>query len=641
MSKACCYTIFIICLFFYTPIFSQQPVITLQEFSTGYSGPVDIQNCGDSRLFVVQQNGYIYLCDSMGVRNPTPFLDIHTKISQSSERGLLGLAFHPDYLNNGFFFVYYTRLTDGYLRISRFSADSLNANAADPNSELILIEIPHPSYNNHNGGCLQFGPDGYLYAGTGDGGSFGDPDENAQNTKNYLGKMLRIDIDNGVPYGIPADNPFINDPDNYYPEIWSYGLRNPWRFSFDRITGDLWIADVGQNTWEEIDFMPADNGGGQNYGWDCYEGTHTYEPVNCSGTAVLTAPVYEYQHSSGSNGDCSVTGGYIYRGGQFASLYGKYIFVDYCSGKFRATSQNSDGTFATTLVGDEVISQDEFSFSSFGQDHLGELYITDVTQGKIYKLKDTTCLPVAAILSSHNGITTIDTAVCVGTELQGVYGIGLTYQWQFNGIDIPGATSSSYLADNAGSYTLWVTNAENCTNSGSVIAGETTGTSFDGLDSIYCDNDNYQPYILSGNPLGGTFSGNGIAGDTFDPDIAGIGVHTITYTYENSFGCIASYSDSAIVVTCTGDNSMATSNSLQIFPVPCKGSFSITGNNTAEKITEVSIFNLSGQPIISFQVAPSTGNILTFNVQPVADGMYLLRITSGNNFFYKKLLIEN
>jgi glucose/arabinose dehydrogenase len=193
-----------LCASFFQKSVAQLPVITLQEFSTGYTSPLDIQNCGDSRLFIVQQNGYIYTCDSNGVKNTTAFLDVHTLISQSSERGLLGLAFHPNYFENGYFYIYYTKTGDGALKISRFSVDSLNPEIADPNSELNLLTIAHPTYSNHNGGCLMFGRDGYLYVGTGDGGSFGDPSGNAQNTKKYLGKLLRIDVDNGAPYAIPG-----------------------------------------------------------------------------------------------------------------------------------------------------------------------------------------------------------------------------------------------------------------------------------------------------------------------------------------------------------------------------------------------------------------------------------------------------
>ena len=625
-------------IFTFSIAFAQSPVIALQEFSVGYSSPIDIRNCGDSRLFIVQQNGYIYIADSSGIKLTTPFLDIHTKISQSSERGLLGLAFHPSYLDNGFFYVYYTRLTDGHLRISRFSADSLNENLADPNSELILMEIPHPTFNNHNGGCLQFGPDGYLYIGTGDGGSAGDPNENAQNTVKHLGKMLRLDVDSGSPYAVPADNPFVGDPDNYYPEIWAFGLRNPWRYSFDRITGDLWIADVGQNTWEEIDFMPMGGGGGQNYGWDCYEGTHNYEPANCPPNTILTYPVYEYQHSSGSNGDCSVTGGYVYRGAQYENLFGKYLFVDYCSGKFRATTQNTDGTFTSVLVGDEVIVQDEFSFSSIGEDYLGELYVTDVTHGKIYKLTDTACVPTAHILV--NGMLPFpDSTGCTGSLLQAISGTGLTYQWQLNGTDIAGATANNYTANGAGMYTLQVTNTTGCENiSKAVSVGVPTIPEISGNDSIYCSNQSAD--ILIGIPTGGVYSGNGINGNTFDPVVAGIGSHLITYTYENEYGCIESTAVTVDVVVCTDIAINTLDNNILLFPVPSTGIIHLSGLEPVEALQEISIFTLSGILLKKVNYYPFQSDPLILNTQPIADGMYLLRITAGSSVFYKKMIIK-
>jgi glucose/arabinose dehydrogenase len=364
-------------------------VLSLQEFSSSYSNPDDIKNCGDGRLFIVEKTGTISICDSAGIKNTTPFLDVHTLISTGpgGERGLLGLAFHPDYASNGYFYIYYTKAVTGALRISRFTTDSLNPNVADPNSELNLMEIPHPTNTNHNGGCLQFGPDGYLYIGTGDGGSAGDPPNNAQNTQIYLGKLLRIDVNTGTPYAVPPDNPFVNDS-NYFPEIWAYGLRNPWRFSFDKITGDLWIGDVGQDLWEEVDYVTYPDTGGQNYGWKCYEGNHPYAPSNCTDTMQLTFPVAEYAHSEDPDGDCSETGGYVYRGTQYPNMYGKYFFVDYCSGKFRVTTKNADGTFTTELAGDELITADEFNFASFGEDRYGELYVAGITDGKIYKVAD-------------------------------------------------------------------------------------------------------------------------------------------------------------------------------------------------------------------------------------------------------------
>lgn len=629
--------IFLLLIFPFSVVLAQSPVIALQEFSAGYSSPIDIRHCGDNRLFVVQQNGYIYIADSTGAKLVTPFLDIHTKISQGSERGLLGLAFHPNYSDNGYFFVYYTRISDGHLRISRFSADSLNEDLADPASELILMEIPHP-LSNHNGGCLQFGPDGYLYIGTGDGGSAGDPDENAQNTLKYLGKMLRIDVDNGTPYEVPSDNPYVDDPDNYYPEIWAFGLRNPWRYSFDRITGDLWIADVGQNAWEEIDFMPLAGGGGQNYGWDCYEGTHNYEPSNCPPNTILTNPIFEYPHSSGLNGDCSVTGGHVYRGAQFGNLFGKYLFVDYCSGKFRATTQNTDGTFATALVGDELIVQDEFSFSSIGEDYLGELYVTDVTHGKIFKLTDTACLPTAHILVDTYLLFS-DSTACTGSLLQAIPGTGLTYQWQWNGTDIAGATSSSYTASEPGTYTLNVTNMSGCQNmSKPLLVGAPTIPEISGNDSLYCTNQAADTLI--GIPGGGVFSGSGITGSIFEPDVAGIGSHLITYTYENEFRCIETAAVTLEVAVCTNISKPDAENNLLLYPVPSAGIIHLTGLENTEPLKEISIFTLSGLPLKTVSFNSFHGDQLILNTEPIVDGMYLLKLTAGNSIYYKKLIIK-
>lgn len=619
---------------------AQSPVISLQVFSSGYSSPVDIKNCGDNRLFIVQQNGYIYWCDSAGVKNTTPFLDIHTKVLFGPERGLLGLAFHPDYANNGYFYVYYTRTTDGYLRIARYTTDSLNANVADPNSELILKEIPHPNFANHNGGGLQFGPDGYLYAGTGDGGSGGDPDENSQNTKKYLGKLLRFDVDGGSPYAIPTDNPFIADTANYYPEIWAYGLRNPWRFSFDKLTGDLWIGDVGQNTWEEIDYMPVDAGGGQNYGCDCYEGTHNYEPGNCSVGDVLTWPVYEYQHCIVSNCDCSITGGYVYRGGQYANLFGSYLAVDYCSGKFRATVQNANGTFTTSLVGDEVITQDESAFSSFGQDRYGELYVANVTNGKIYSVIDTSCLPVAQILANNINGYAIDSFICAGTQLQAVTGLSNSYQWQLNGFDIIGATSPAQMADEAGVYTVVVTNAVNCTNtSDAVTAGLPTQPAIDGIDLLYCVAQTSD--TLLGNPAGGTFSGDGMNGNVFNPSDAGIGSHIITYTYENSYGCTAMQSETIVVDACTGIQQTKDNADCIISPMPSNGSFTISFHHPVMEPIELSMFSMSGKLISENIYTASPSGSIACNVQPSADAMYLLRIKTGNAIIFRKLVIAH
>jgi glucose/arabinose dehydrogenase len=282
------------------------PQIDLQPVAVGLANPVAITNAGDGsgRLFITLQAGRIVIYDGTRVL-PTPFLDITPLVSSGGERGLLSVAFHPNYRTNGVFFVDYTN-TDGNTVIARYSV-SQDANIADPNSAAILLTITQP-FANHNGGQLQFGPDGYLYIGMGDGGSGGDPSNNAQNLGTLLGKILRIDVDGASPYAIPADNPFVGVPSTL-PEIWAYGLRNPWRFSFDRLTGDLFIADVGQDSWEEVDFQPAGSQGGENYGWRLMEGNHCYNPPTNCDPGGLTPPILEYEHGTNDANGCSISGG--------------------------------------------------------------------------------------------------------------------------------------------------------------------------------------------------------------------------------------------------------------------------------------------------------------------------------------------
>ncbi|MCA9981605.1 MAG: PQQ-dependent sugar dehydrogenase, partial [Anaerolineales bacterium] len=329
---------------------------------------------GDERLFITQQHGVINIIQN-GQVLPDPFLYIEQRVnSDGYEQGLLGLAFHPDYVNNGRFFVNYTR-GDGATVIAEFAVDPANPNRALPESERVLLTIAQP-YRNHNGGQLKFGPDGYLYIGTGDGGSADDPPNNGQRTDTLLGKMLRIDVnnDNGDPYAIPADNPFVADS-AVRDEIWATGLRNPWRFSFDRETGDLYIADVGQNMWEEINFQPAASTGGENYGWRIFEASHCYLD-DCS-TPGLTPPIFEYNHEGGH---CSVTGGYVYRGEAHPDLYGNYFLADYCSGQLWRMVQTENGWNTA------VINNVGFLVSSFGEDASGELYIIDQGAGAVYRL---------------------------------------------------------------------------------------------------------------------------------------------------------------------------------------------------------------------------------------------------------------
>jgi uncharacterized repeat protein (TIGR01451 family) len=349
--------------------------------ASGFTVSVLVTHAGDEsqRLFVVEQAGRIKIIHN-GVVLPDTFLDISEKISSGGERGLLGLAFHPDYDTNGHFYVNYTRTGDGATVIARYTV-SANPNQADPDSGTTLLTIPQP-YSNHNGGQLTFGSDGYLYIGTGDGGSSGDPQNYAQNIDSLLGKILRLDVDNGSPYAIPPDNPYFGGPGA--DEIWALGLRNPWRFSFDRATGDLYIGDVGQNQWEEIDFASADSPGGINFGWRCKEGTHTFntEPP-CDAPAflaTLTDPIAEYSHSEGQ----SVTGGFVYRGSQYPAMQGWYFYADYVEGKIWTIKQTKPGVWSQpTLLLDESI-----KISCFGEDEAGELYLCDYLGRNIRRLKD-------------------------------------------------------------------------------------------------------------------------------------------------------------------------------------------------------------------------------------------------------------
>ncbi len=368
-----------------------QPNLDLVPYASGFNAPVDIA-CEAGRLYIVEKRGVIKLLVNQNTTLPTPFLDIDARVNSSAnERGLLGLVFHPDYANNGYFYVNYND-AGGDTKISRFSVTN-NPDVADPNSELVLMTVNQP-FSNHNAGDLNFGPDGYLYIGMGDGGSGGDPGNRAQNPNELLGKMLRIDVDGGTPYAIPPDNPFILTQ-GYQNEIWAVGLRNPWRYSFDKLTGDLWIGDVGQNEWEEINFQPASSTGGENYGWRCYEGNATFNTSGCGSTGNYAFPVAVYPNNFSSG--CSLTGGYVYRGGNYPSLYGKYIYCDYCSGNFWYVEPDGNGGWNNVFLKKLA----SYNFSTFGENETGELYVAGLSDGIIYQLTDAN-QPLAVELNSFS-----------------------------------------------------------------------------------------------------------------------------------------------------------------------------------------------------------------------------------------------
>ncbi len=422
--------------------------ITLEPWATGLSSPLAMKHAGDERLFVCEQNsGLVRVLDADGniISN---FINMSSSINSSgNEQGLLGIAFHPNYSENGYFFLNYTN-NSGNTEVKRFTVSDDDPNVADPNSGLLIIRINQP-FGNHNAGDLEFGPDGYLYLPMGDGGSAGDPQNNAQNTTSYLGKILRLDVDgDDFPsdanrnYAIPPDNPFL-DQSNILDEIWAIGMRNPWRFSFDRETQDMWIADVGQNAFEEINMQPADSDGGENYGWRCYEGFNEYNTSGCESSESYTDPILEFNQSE--YGWCSISGGYVYRGEQYPLLQGYYLVTDYCGPTFYAVRQNALGNWVAELVNDQFSGFN--GVVGFGEDFNGELYAIKISNGTIYRVEEPCSASIPVILEDGPLLTS---------------SAGQSYQWLLDGNLIEGATEQSYLTEETGTYSVVVDNGNGC-----------------------------------------------------------------------------------------------------------------------------------------------------------------------------------
>jgi uncharacterized protein (TIGR03437 family) len=376
-----------------TPAMRAQDVLGAVRFAPiaqGRTRPLSITHAGDGsgRLFIVEQGGKIFVHNGESVLE-TPFLDISSKVSGGSEQGLLGLAFHPNYEQNGLFYLNYTD-TAGDTVIARYQVSG-DANVANADSETVLIHQDQP-FANHNAGELQFGPDGFLYFGLGDGGSGGDPGNRAQTLSTLLGKMLRIDVDSGTPYAIPPSNAFRNQQ-GARPEIWAYGFRNPWRFSFDRATGDMFIGDVGQDTVEEIDFQPASSAGGENYGWRRMEGNLCFNPSSNCNDGTLTLPILTYANAA----SCSITGGYRYRGRQYPQLNGLYFYGDYCTGIVHVAAQQQARTWADVDTLDT-----SFAISTFGEDEQGELYVADHSGGVVYRIETDHPAPRLSTITPRN-----------------------------------------------------------------------------------------------------------------------------------------------------------------------------------------------------------------------------------------------
>lgn len=519
---------------------AQVPSINMVTLATGYSSPVDIKNCGDNRLFIAEQAGYIRILYKDGTKQTTPFLNIDPLVnSAGNEQGLLSLAFSPNYKQDGYFYVNYINGTgNGSTRISRFSVMANDSTQADPNSEKILLTFSHP-YTNHKGATLMFGQDGYLYDTQGDGGSGGDPQGNGQNKNTYLGKILRIDVSNpDTTYTIPADNPFVGQP-NVKEEIWAYGVRNPWRCSFDRIAGDMWIGDVGQDAYEEVDFQSVTSAGGENYGWRCREGLHAYNSSGCAGLTFVD-PIFEMPQSGTTN--CSITGGYVYRGAQYSNLFGLYLHSDFCSGRIWSTRNLGNNTFDTDSPTVYVNGTQSFltnNIGTFGQDNLGELYIGGRANGRIYRITETTnCNPVAFI-SLQDTITG-----CSPVTVSALKGDTLSYEWYNSNGAISGATAYQYAAAQSGWYKVRVSKTQNagCQSMSDSVYVQLTDTTVitpgTGI-TTFCKNS--QPVVLNGylQPAGGNYTGTATTNNTFNPALS-TGTNTnVVYTYTNQFECVS------------------------------------------------------------------------------------------------------
>ncbi len=584
----------------------------------------------DGLYYVAQQNGIItgiHFISDVPIIQWVVALDIQDRVNDSgNERGLLGMAFHPDFPDTPYVFVNYTG-EGGTTYISRFTfmqqepePPSYYPLIGDPESELVILTIPQP-YSNHNGGDLHFGPDGYLYIGMGDGGSAGDPGNRSQNPQELLGKMLRIDVSEAneeQPYTIPPDNPFADTTDGILDEIWAFGLRNPWRFCFDQLTGDMWIGDVGQDDWEEVDFEPAGSGGGLNYGWRCYEGNHPYNTNNCGNMDAYTFPVFEYPHSS-SNG-CSITGGVVYRGCQYPQLYGSYLFTDYCSGKLWATRQDSLGNFITTELTDLA----NYNFAAFALDYHGkDLYLLGHSDGKIYYLKD---------IGQIYQLTETHTYACIG-EANG--SLELTFGDVAPQSILWSTGDTTALLENmpAGSYSVTITLANGCSESYTLdIPGmpDLTPNLLFENDTLYVQPDYADEYNWY-------FNGQLIPGEheNFLVPVQN-GYYQVGFTAGEA---ACSYlSDSLLVQSLATYN--ITDTDISIFPNPFERCFylSLSANAIRNKATQLHVYDPTGRKCHSVFLSGEPRQQICLPEGNHQKGIYLIELTNGESAIFKKLI---
>lgn len=591
-----------------------QPKLQLQNYVSGFTKPVDIVNAGDDRLFIVEQDGRIRIIQADGTVRDTPFLNIDPIVnSASNERGLLGLAFHPNYAENGYFYVNYIN-SAGDTHISRFSVSPDNPNIADPQSELLLLEVDQP-YSNHNAGDLNFGPDGYLYFGLGDGGSGGDPQANGQNRQKLLGKMLRLDVDNGDPYTIPPTNPFAQSTDTR-PEIWAIGLRNPWRFSFDRLTGDMWIGDVGQDSWEEVDFQPAGSTGGENYGWRCYEGLVPFNTNGCGPESDYTKPVQVYANNSQMG--CSITGGFVYRGSQYPDLYGHYLYTDYCSGRIWSLYPNPQGGFFNTQLLQGLTGQ----YVSFGENSDGELFLAGISSGIIYRVMEL-CSPFtvtgnASAVSCPDGA---DGEILLDIEDNSA---SVTLLWS------NGDTSSHLTNLVSGTYTVTATNAIGCQRVLDFYVLHPDPLpfliEFDG--NVLSATSGFPGYtwLLNGQPVAATTE------PTFEPTENGN--YAVQTTDAN--GCIYLSEEISVVIESITEADLGLQR-LTISPNPFKNTIRLEMEAATPGDYRLRLLDFHGQILKEETEWVGSGFAKTMDLSAYPAGAYLLSISKGGKELVRKV----
>ncbi|MFI5218377.1 MAG: PQQ-dependent sugar dehydrogenase [Bacteroidia bacterium] len=598
--------------------------LSLTLIGSGFIKPVDIKNAGDVRIFVVEQAGYIRIMDTSGNVKPQPFLDIHTETAAVGEQGLLGLAFSPDYKNNGRFYINYTDLS-GNSHICRYTVSQANPDSADPASKENIFYVVQP-FANHNGGDLEFGGDGYLYCAFGDGGNGGDPGNRAQNLHDTLGKILRIDVDVPNGYRIPTDNPFYGDT-AAIDEIWAYGVRNPWRNSFDRITHDYWIADVGQGTREEVNFQPASSNGGENYGWRCYEGSLTYNTTGCGPISDYVFPVAQFAHQGSTLFfyGCSVTGGYVYRGARYNYMFGKYFCSDYCNNRMYSLTKNDTG-FAFVQ---ETLTIWTDGFAAFGEDIYGEIYVAGNSSGKIYRLDwNNDCTPVAFI-------TFEDTIkACNGTaNLTALYHPGLTYQWKRDGQEIVGAVFHQYTA-NLGSYYSVVVSNDTCISESdpvyidkvAFITFEDTIKACSGtaiLTAHYYPEFKYQ-WKRDGKEISGAVSYQ------YTADLAGY------YSVVVSNDTCISESDPVYL-----DNCIRIENNVVVAPNPSFDEINLLIRSAEDMQATVELYDIEGRLCLSkiINLYPPYSEKYKISIANLSAGLYIIKVNTVEFTFQDKIIV--